>query len=616
MMIKRISLALCLVILTACSNSSDDRSAWRPPVDVKPIHYSNSELNEQLRWITNNQDPVVASTNAKRGGMMRSYIGAFPMTFRVIGPDSNGGFAGYMRALNLSLVDVHPNTGNAIPSLATHWAFGADGKTVYFKLDPDAKWSDGTPVTADDYLYNLDFMRSKKIVAPFYNNYYTKQITDIRKYDDHTISITSGTAKPQDELLFSTALSPLPRQFTALTDNWVRDYNWKIPPVTGAYNISKFSKGKFIQFDRQDNWWANNKRYYRHRFNPDSIRVKVIRNDDVAFRYFLKGELDTFNLVRPNLWYGKARGKVFDEGYILKAKFYNDIPQSPSGLWLNTQDPILADRQVRLALAHALDFDKVIKTVLRNDYERLNRQYQGYAEYDNETIHPREFDLARANQILDADGWQQRGKDGIRRKDGKRLSLRITYMNNDHTPRLVILRESAARAGIDLKLQFLDSSTGFKQILEKKHQIAWMGWSAGGIAPRFWSYYHSDHANRPQTNNITALSDPALDKKIMRYRQSINRDERIALAKELAKIVDHHAVFIPSFSVPYTRAGFWHWMKLPSDLGNRTTDSLFSFADGYYWIDEQDKQQVLADKHDGIPYAPKTIVNERYKVSQ
>ena len=75
-----------------------------------------------------------------------------------------------------ALVSRHPNTLKWIPGLATSWAYGKDDKTVYFKLDPAAKWSDGEKVTADDYLFILTYYRSKDIVAPWYNDYYTTEL--------------------------------------------------------------------------------------------------------------------------------------------------------------------------------------------------------------------------------------------------------------------------------------------------------------------------------------------------------------------------------------------------------------------------------------------------------
>ena len=88
----------------------------------------------------------------------------------------------------MSLMGYQPNTDKLLPELATHWAYGKDGKTMYFKLDKNAKWSDGKPVTADDFIYTLEFMRSPHIKAPWYNDRitsynvcYTKLLRDLFK---------------------------------------------------------------------------------------------------------------------------------------------------------------------------------------------------------------------------------------------------------------------------------------------------------------------------------------------------------------------------------------------------------------------------------------------------
>ena len=104
-------------------------------------------LPENLVWVTNDEDPTFAAPEAKRGGTFRSSISSFPLTLRRVGPDSNGAFAGFLRYNQMGLVQWHPNTRHPIPSLASHWAFDADGKTVYYRIDKDARWSDGVPVT-------------------------------------------------------------------------------------------------------------------------------------------------------------------------------------------------------------------------------------------------------------------------------------------------------------------------------------------------------------------------------------------------------------------------------------------------------------------------------------
>ena len=593
-----------------------------PAIEVREGDGLPETLPTDLAWETNDEDPVFASPEAQPGGTFRTFMLSFPLTLRRVGPDSNGFIAPYLRYNQLSLVSYHPQTRRPIPALATHWAFGADGRSIYYRLNPQARWSDGVPVTAGDFVFAVQFNRSKAIVAPWYNNYYTERIRDVKRYDDHTIGIQGADAKPRTEMHYQYAFGPQPRHFHVLNDTWVQDNNWKIEPNTGPYQIGKVDKGKTIEWQRVADWWAHDLKYFRNRFNPDKIRVRVIRDPNVAFQHFLKGELDSFDLTRPKRWHEKATGAPFDAGHIVKYWFYNDLPVPSTGMFLNTAEPLLADENIRYGLAHAMNFDRVIDTVLRGDYERLPTFQLGFGSYDNRDIRAREFDLERAAEHFAEAGFVERDADGILAKDGQRLSFRVTYGRPDDTERLVILQEDAKKAGVELTLQLLDAVLSFKQMQEKKHQIAWMGWASSGLSPRYWEHFHSVNANKTQTNNLANYGDPAMDELIMRYRASADLDERVALARRLEQMVHDSGVVIPSFQVPYTREGAWRWLKLPAGLGARTSGSLFNplalsggifSSGGLFWIDAAEKERTLAAKEDGVAFAPATVVNADYR---
>ena len=594
-----------------------------PPIDVQEGDGLPDTLADDLVWVTNDQDPVYASPEAKRGGTLRATITSFPLSLRRVGPDSNGSFAGYIRPNQFGPVALHPDTRRAIPALATQWAFGADGRSIFYRLNPKARWSDGVPVTADDFVYAVQFMRSEEIVDPWYNNYYTERIRDVKRYDDHTFGVQGANPMPGAEMHASYGFGPQPRHFHVLTDDWVADFNWKIEPNTGPYKISEVRKGKYIVLERKADWWGNDLKYFKHRFNPDRIHVKVIRDNNVAFQHFLKGELDTFGLVLPQYWHDKAKGEAFDKGYIVRYWFYSELPAA-SGMYLNMADPLLADERVRFGLAHAMNFDRIIETVLRGDYERLPTFQIGFGEYDNLDIKPREFDLDKADGYFDASGFDTRGGDGIRVRDGQRLSLEVTYGWPEHTERLVVLQEEAKKAGVELTLDLKDSSGSFKKMREKKHQIAWTGWAAGGLAPGYWEHFHSVNANKPQTNNLTNHANPAMDPLIMAYRASASLQERVSLAKRLEQMVHDSGVVIPTFRVPYTRAGAWRWVKLPEWLGTRTAASLFNplpdtggfSGGGLFWIDVEEKSRTRDAKDDGRAFEPVTIINTDYRLKQ
>lgn len=591
-------------------------------------HAESPKLPENLQWQTNDSDPIFANPNAKRGGRFRTFMMSFPATLRMVGPDSNGAFSGFLRSNAMTLIGQHPNTLNPIPGLAKQWAFDADGKTIYFKLDPNARWSDGIPVTADDYVFTLEFMRSKFIVDPWYNNYYQETITNVVKFDDYTIGIYGAHTRPQKELLFELTFSPVAKHFHKLNEHWVNDYDWQIEPNTGPYAIETLRKGKYVEFKRKADWWGNDNRYFKNRFNPDYVLIKVIRDFNVAYQYFSKGELDSFPLSLPRMWYKKAIGPAYESGYIGKIKFSNELPQSPMGLFLNEDDPLLSDRNVRLGIAYSMNFEKLLKTVLRGDFDRLNTLNDGYGDYTNLTIKAREFDLQKADYYFDLAGWTLRGDDGIRTKNGQRLSVRISYSNPESTQRLIVLKQEAANAGLELSLQLLDGTAAFKQALEKKHQIAWIAFgSGGGAAPTlYWEFFHSSNAHKPQTNNISNVDDPNIDKKIDAYQAAKNLVDRIQLAHEIEQLIYDNAGFIPGYKASYSRQAFWRWLRLPPQLGTKSSDDLFdpfggnviadSFGStgGLFWIDEDEKAKVQKARILGEKFPPINIVDETWRV--
>ena len=547
------------------------------------------ELPKDIEWITNDTAPVYADPNALKGGTYRDFMLSFPLTIRLVGPDSNSSFASAIRGNNMFLISIHPNTQELLPSLATHWAYSNDNKTMYFKLDRQARWSDGQPVTADDYLYTIEFMRSPHIIAPWYNNHYSKEIEKVVKYDEDTIAVVA--TKPKPDLYLTTNISPTPQHFYGeLKKDFVRKYNWKIIPNTGPYQIDKIKKGKSITFKRKKNWWAKEFKYHQGRFNVDTIVFQVIRDTNTVFEYFKRGRLDSYIMTFPSRWHQQAKGvEIFEKGYAKRIWFYTDSPQPSYGLWLNQDIPLFQDRSVVHAFAHAMNMKKLLKEVLRGDYLRLHNHYTGYGKYTNPNVQARPYDLKKVAELMTASGWQ-RGKDGIWVKGKQRFSVKVNYSFDGHTPRLVLLKEEAKKAGVEMKLQKMDGSSSFKLTQEKKHEVAWTGYSTG-IRPRYWQMYHSENAHKPQTNNITNTDDPALDKLIEQYRASNNAEERIKLSWIIQEKIHEIGAYVPTYMVPYFRTGYWRWWQVPKVAATKWSDGLLEpFGTAVFWFDPKIKE--------------------------
>ncbi len=581
-----------------------------------PLLSFAASLPKNIKWLTNNKDPVWSSKDAVKGGSFRLSILSFPMTLRTVGPDSNGSTRSLILDNNLDLVGIHPETDKIIPLLATHWAFAKDGKTVFYKLNKKALWSDGHPVTSADFVFSLKMMRSKFIVAPWYNKHYTENIINVKVYSDHIISIEGALKKPKNDLVYNYGVSPSPKHFyKKISKDFVKKYNWEIIPNTGAYQISSLKKGKSLTFSRKKSWWAKNLRYNQNRYNVDKVKVSIIRDPNVGYQHFLKGKIDSYSIVLPEYWHKKAKGKFYDNGLIHKIWFYNDVPQPEYGLYLNQSIELFKDKNIRKAFSHAMNIEKVLKKVLHGDYLRLNTTSVGYGGYTNSKIKARSYDLKKAASYLKKAGWIKRGKDGILVKKGKRLSVTMTYGSPHHTPRLVVLKEDAKKAGIELRLQLLDGAASFKFMLEKKHQMASLGWGAQ-YRPQFWGQWHSDNANKPQTNNFTNTSSKKMDQLIEKFRKSVSTQKREKLSRDIQQFIYDEAAFIPTWKIPYFRTAFWNYWKFPKGYATKKSKSLmdpFTLFGATFWLDQEKKKITIKARRSHQKFPKTTIIETKYK---
>ncbi|MBN2401349.1 MAG: ABC transporter substrate-binding protein [Spirochaetes bacterium] len=606
--------AFIFTVFLMCGESEIEEKAAIED-DAQALNYSAHKLPNGINWITNNNFKTFASPDAKKGGTYNYYINSFPLTFRSVGPDNNQETRDYFLSNQMSLLAIHPNTEEPVPSLATHWAFDKDGRTMYFKLNKNARWSDGKPVTADDYIYTLEFIRSKHINDPFYNDYFTREIEKVIKYDDLTISVSAPKKIP--DLWLRIAISPTPKHFYGRLENdFIKKYNWAIEPNTGPYILKEYSKGKFLLFERKKDWWAKDLKFYKNRFNVDRFKLIIIRDDNVAFEYFKKGEIDSFFRPTryPEYWHDKGKGELFDKGYIHRIWFYTDTIQTSWGFWLNMDKEIFRDKNIRYAFAHAINFKKMNSKVLRGDCERLNNFYSGYGEYTNKKIKAREFDIRNVEIYMKKSGWE-RGKDGIWEKNGNRYSVTITYGTSLHDSKMVFLKEEAKKAGIEFKLELLDPGTWFKKISSQKHEVVFMGQSGGGLRPSPWQTFHSSNAHKPNTNNATNTDDSVMDKLIDQYDTSLSTKERIILSHKIQERIHDICGWVPLYKIPYIRQFYWRWIKMPLIAGTKNSDSLLEnpAGTGLFWIDEDAKKETLQAMKEGKAFKPVTIIDKTYK---
>jgi len=588
------------------------------------------EVPADLVWEDGMENEEIGDPRAKKGGTLRTFIQTFPPTLRPFGDNSNNSFrSAIYDDIDMPLVGLHPKSMEMIPGLAKEWAVSTDGRTVYFKLDEAATYSDGLPVRAGDFIFGSYIRISDDIVNPYSKQFYRENIAGIVVYDERTLSISLPEAQ-----LFAPAtvggLTPSSPHFYAdYGPDFTERYQWKFPPTTGAYEVrdEDLLKGVSVTQTRVKDWWARDRKYYKHRFNPDRIVHIVVRDESKAFELFRAGELDSFYVTRPDYWYEKSEIPPVFDGYIERFTFYNQWPAIPRGLYFNVSKPLLGDRDVRVGIQHSMNWQKVIDVIFRGDYQRLDAFNQGYLLFSDPTIKARPFSISAARAAFRKAGFTKVDRDGIlRRADGTRLSISVSYPAVPILDKMMaILREEAKACGFDLRLDSNEATVDYKKSMLKQHEITLSGWMITPPTPDFYQFMHSSNARdergnlKPQTNNLWVWGRADTDQLSENVRFARTEEELRRNAVLLQNIIHDEAIFVPSYTTDFVRVASWRWIRWPDCEETRfcppiVYDPLEAFV---HWIDEDVKVETMEAKRSGktFPEVNRIFDDYRYPVS-
>jgi microcin C transport system substrate-binding protein len=585
-----------------------------------------AEIPTDLVWQNGMEQPDIGDPRAKKGGTLRRYIQTFPSTISPFGDNSNNEFRGELYDyIDIPLVNIHPQTMALIPGVATEWALAADGRTTYFRLNPEARYSDGVPVTARDFLVSVYLRVSDNVFNPFYKQYYREEIAQIAMYDAHTLSVTLPETKINAPMIAGSMVPSPPHFYADYGPDYNERYQWRFPPTTGAYEVlpKDILKGVSITETRVKNWWARDLKYYRYRFNPDKLVHTVVRDESKAFELFRAGELDTFYMSRPELWYEKSEiGPVYN-GWIERTCFYTRYPYPPRGLYMNVRKPPLNERNVRVGIHFALNWQKVINVMFRGDYQRLNAFNEGYAVFSDPSLKARPYSIDSARAAFRAAGYTTEGKDGILTKsDGTRLSTAISYPTMPLFDRMfAILREDAKACGLDLRLDGMETTVAYKKDMLKQYDMSFGSWVITPPVPDFYQFVHSANAldakgnPKPQTNNLFVWGRADTDRLSEIVRTGRTVEEVREAAWQLQHIIHDEGFFVPAYTVDFIRLGSWRWVRWPDCETTRFSPPVVLDPHEVFvlWIDEDIKRETLAARSSGKSFGEATRIVDAYR---
>ena len=577
-------------------------------------------VQEDLEWLYS-LTPDLSSPLCKKGGIWKEAIDEYPSTFRFFGPESNSKHYSIM-ALSPYLVDINIENIQYYSMSCSHWAFSKDGKSIYFKLREDMKWSDGKPCTADDFVFYHQAMTSPNVEDPFISEYWSEK--KVEKINDYCIKVTSLEEEqlPSYTLLLYLNMFPLPKHAfpNGIEKEWYKKYNYKFLPTTGPYVMKEDEnvQGKLLVYEKVKDWWGH-KVLGNGIANFDRIEYKVITGgQDIEKEHFYKGELYSYKLNDPQEWKTAAGNEKIANGYIDRWVF-NLVPlKGAQGIHFNLKTRFLSDVKVRRALYYAIDIQGMIDNALYGEYTRyhnigIGHLWGGY-DFDDHTIKKPNFNAEKAGEMLSEAGYSIIGNDGIRKNEkGERASFELLYSNASHTERLTILKEQAKKAGVEIELKMMQQGA-FNAVLNKNFQ-AWYGGMSTWYCPTYWDDFSSKNADIAPSNNFYGYKSEQMEKLLEIEKKSGDLAVLSENSKAIQRLVHEDALIIPDCYIPFRRVAMWKWVRFPSwgNLKYADDEFIFNPMSCCFWIDEDIKKEVEEAMKNGKTYEPKLWrLSERY----
>ncbi len=555
-------------------------------------------------WETG-QGGIIGNPDAVKGGKLRMAMQEFPATLRTEGKDANSAFITSVSGLVYeSLLSLDSNSLETVPVLATHWKISEDKMTFSFRMNPEARWADGAPVTADDVLATWTLLVDEGILYPYTNLLYGMYEEPVAE-SPYLFHVTTKEENWRHFLYFAISMKIMPAHVIGGLDGgeYLEQFQFDMVMGSGPYELllENVDNGRSVTITRRDDWWGADLPENTGLYNFDEIEWTVIMDERLWLEKFKKGELDVYVVGRASWWVNEFNYDEIERGVCLKRKIFNEDVQGISGLAFNMREWPFDDIRIRKAFAHLYDRDKLIEKLFHNEYLKLHSYFPS-SVYENPSNLKYEYDPEKAKQLLAEAGYKDRNSDGwLVNENGQILELTLTFDSPSWERIHTVLQEDLQQAGIKLNLKQLTSTTQFQNNMDHNFKLAFQSWT-GLFWPNPNSSFHSDNAEVTPSTNICGVADAYIDSLAYIYDNEYDHDKRV----ELIRLIDRRLTEIVPYALawygPFNRVVYWNKFGYPDGYLSRTGDYLA--IQSLWYIDptrEKAMNEAIADPSRTLP---------------
>jgi len=497
----------------------------------------------------------------------------------------------------------------------------ADRSWVAFTLRPEARFHDGSPITADDVIWTFQTLKSKG--HPFYRAYYA-QVAKAEAQGPRKVKFSFGAGENRELPVIAGQLPVLSKAYWSKRD--FEKTTLEPPLGSGPYRVESVDAGRSIVYRRVKNYWGAKLPVRVGQDNFDTIRYDYYRDSTVALEAFKAGQYDFRQENSAKNWATAYTIPAVTQGLIKKEEIPNQVPTGMQAFVFNTRRPIFQDRRVRQALGYAFDFEWANKSLFYGAYTRT-RSYFSNSELASSglpgpeelkvlepfrgRVTPEVFtkeyqppvtdgsgdiraNLREALALLKEAGWVVQGGKLANARTGEPMQFEI-LLDDPNFERITLpFVKNLERLGVTARVRTVDSAQYQKRVESFDFDMAVAVWaqslSPGNEQTDFWT---SERAGIAGSRNLAGVRDPVVDKLVELVISAPDRPSLVARTRALDRVLLWGFYGIPHFHIRTFRVAYWDKFDRPR------VSPKYALGFDTWWVDAKKEAALLRHKGEG-----------------
>jgi len=466
----------------------------------------------------------------------------------------------------------------------------SDGLTYVFSMRPEARFHDGSRLTAHDAAFSLSTLKAKghPIITQLLRDF-----SGAEAADDATLVVRFKEKRGRDVPLFVAAMPIFSRAYYSKRP--FDESTLEIPLGCGPYKVGRFESGRYIEYERVKDWWAAKLPATQGLYNFDTVRFEFYRDRDVAFEGFTGRNYLFREEFTSRIWATRYDFPAVKDGRVRQEVLPDETPSGAQGWFINTRHQKFKDPRVREALICAFDFEWTNKNIMYGSYERTHSVFQNSDmmasgkpgadelallepfrgkvpdEVFGEPFLPPVTDgsgqdralLRRATQLLQSAGFAF--KDG-RRVTSSSESFAIEFLLEEPSFKAhhEVYIKNLRLLGIDATLRLVDPVQYRARVDGFDFDICVQRFSFSTTpGDSLRTYFSSVAAATKGSQNLAGISDPAIDLLIDRIIEAPNRPTLVTACKALDRVIRAGRYWVPHWYKASHWVAYWDMFGRP-----------------------------------------------------